>query len=586
MSVFRYLTDNLRNLVANLGTERDKASSTYYGFPLLDDQQLVNMYRGAWLPRKIVDVPALDACREWRGWQANSDQIEKIEAEEKRLAVQQKVKEALTKARLFGGAAIYIGTGDRDPRLPLKPDSIRAGGIKRLTVLTRRKLNAGRIEQDIDAERYGKPALYTLPGGTEIHPSRLVIFIGNPHPDDELAVGQEQGWGDSVLLAIADAIKNSDSTAANIASLVFEAKVDVISIPDFMEKLGEPGYEKLLMERLRLAAMAKGINGMLALDASETYEQKSANFASLTDILMAFLQIVSGAADMPMTRLLGTSPGGLGSSGAGELINYYDGIKASQQLTIGPAMTVLDECLIRSALGARPAEVHYTWNSLWQPTAVEKSTIGKTVADTIKTLSDSKLFPEEALSAAAVTMLVENSVMPGLEAAIEEFGSELPDEDEAPTPQKIEAKDATPRSLYVSRKVLNAAEIIKWAKSQGMTDLAEADSLHVTIAYSTKPVDWLKMGEGWDGDRKGVISIAPGGPRIVEPLGNMTAVLMFASSSLTWRNRSMIEAGASWDWPDYTPHISLTKAAIDLSTVEPYRGRIELGPEIFEEIEE
>ncbi|WP_438802171.1 hypothetical protein, partial [Enterobacter hormaechei] len=40
------------------------------------------------------------------------------------------------------------------------------------------------------------------------------------------------------------------------------------------------------------------------------------------------------------------------------------------------------------------------------------------------------------------------------------------------------------------------------------------------------------------------------------------------------------------DYPDYTLHISLTKATVDLSKVEPYRGRIVLGPEIFEEIRE
>ena len=342
MPAIRYnIRDRLQNLVANLGTDRDKAASTFYATPMLDDQQLSNMYRGAWLPRKIVDIPALDACREWRGWQASSDQIEKIEAEEKRLAVQQKVQEALTKARLFGGAAIYIGTGDRDPTLPLNAEAIKRTGLKRLTVLTRRKLSATQVEQDIDSDRYGKPAAYTLPGGVVIHPSRLVIFLGNPHPDTELVAGAEFGWGDSVLLAIVDAIKNSDSTAANIASLVFEAKVDVISIPEFMEKMGDPVFEKQMLERLRLAAMAKGINGALLLDTLETYSQKTANFASLTDILMAFLQIVCGAADMPMTRLVGTSPGGLGSNGAGELINYYDGIRASQKLIIGPAMSVM-----------------------------------------------------------------------------------------------------------------------------------------------------------------------------------------------------------------------------------------------------
>ena len=53
-----------------------------------------------------VDIPALDATRRWRAWQADKAQIEKIEAEEVRLDLRAKVKQAMTRARLFGGAAM------------------------------------------------------------------------------------------------------------------------------------------------------------------------------------------------------------------------------------------------------------------------------------------------------------------------------------------------------------------------------------------------------------------------------------------------------------------------------------------------
>lgn len=64
----------------------------------------------------------------------------------------------------------------------------------------------------------------------------------------------------------------------------------------------------------------------------------------------------------------------------------------------------------------------------------------------------------------------------------------------------------------------------------------------------------------------------------------MAAVLLFASSELCWRHLSIIEAGASHDLEGYIPHISLTKADVDVAAIEPYRGKIVLGPEIFEEI--
>ncbi len=606
MGVIATLRDGLRNVVANLGTTRDKAAATQYVLPLLTDEDLWNAYRGSWLPRKVVDIPAFDACRNWRTWQADAAQISAIEAEETRLGLQGKLRTALVRARLWGGAALYIGTGDRDVTLPLNPQSVKRGGLRHLTVLTKRTLKAGEIDLNPDSPLYGQPASYVLTsnaGQVSIHPSRLVLLRGAPLPDEELAQGIERGWGDSVLTSIIDQLKQADGTAANVASLVFEAKVDVIKIPGFMQGLaGDNDYERLVLERLTLAATAKGINGALLLDKDEEYEQKSANFSSLKDLVLAFMQLVSGAADIPMTRLLGQSPGGLDASGDSDTRNYYDRVAAMQTLELDPAMAMLNECLIRSALGARPAEVFFTWRSLWQTSEKERADIGKTTADTIKTIADTGLIPEDVLSKVAVNMLTEAGVAPSLEAEMAEWEAENPEgEDDgddalaAATPragdepledEPAAITDAQPRTLYVSRKVQNADEIAAWAASQGIPDLA--DDLHVTVAYSRVPFDWIKAGNAreWAENGRDVVTIAEGGPRAVEPLGGMTAVLLFASSQLSWRHEEIIRAGASHDYPEYVPHISLTKAPFDLSQVEPYRGRIVLGPEIFEEVRE
>ncbi|PRW85456.1 hypothetical protein C7A11_23350 [Pseudomonas simiae] len=597
MSAFSYLKDSLQNLVAGLGTARDKASHSHYAIPEMDDQQLLNAFRGSWTAQKGVTIPAVDACRNWRNWQADKAQIELIEAEEERLNVKGKILEALLKARLFGGAAVFIGTGERDTASELNPERVRQGGVKYLTVMTRRQLSATEIEQDPQSPRFGKPKAYRLPGSmVEIHPSRLVIFIGTPHPDPELAVGSGFGWGDSVLLAAMPAVRHYDETVANVVSLVYEAKIDVINIPNLMSSMQDKNYERLLLERLRLAATAKGINGTLILDGAETHSSKSASFGNLPEVIAKTEQGVSGAFDIPGTRMFGQSSTGLGANGEENTRNYYDNVASRQKLEIKPAMSVLDECLIRSALGVRPKEIHYAWAPLWQPTAKERADIGKTTADTIKALNETKLFPEDAISKAAVNLLVEMSIMPGLEAAIDEFGSEVPETDtdddalpgtaDSKPPAKTPISDAAPRTLYVSRKVTNGAEIIAWAKSQGFEETVPDADLHVTVAYSRNPVDWMKVGESWSGDGKGQLKIAPGGARLIDKFGEGTVVLLFNSSELAWRHVSIVEAGASWDWPDYQPHITFTyePGSVDIDKVEPYRGAIELGPEIFEEL--
>ncbi|OJF97588.1 anti-CBASS protein Acb1 family protein [Pararhizobium antarcticum] len=601
------INDSLVSLVSRLGTGRDKASTVFYSNPVMTDEQALAAYRGSWLPRKIVDIPALDSCRKWRDWQAKNAEIELIEAEENRLNVKGKILEALTKARLFGGAAIFIGTGDANPELPLNPDRVGKTGLKYLTVLSRRDMTAGPIEQDVTNEYHGKPSYYEVTGSSSmqmvrIHPSRLVVFVGARQPDSLMMMGALEGWGDSVLTATLDAIKNADSTAGNIASLVFEAKIDIIRIPDFMKQISSPTYRADIIERYTLANMSKGINGTLLLDKEEEYETKSASLAGLTDILMAFMQIVSGAADIPVTRLLGQSPAGMNSTGESDLANYHDRIQSIQQLEMTPAMHKMDECLLRSALGTRPAEVHFTWAPLKQMSEKERADIFKLTADAARQLVGSgtgqEIIARDAVSRALVNRLVEDGVLPGLEDAVDEFGEigeQEPSEAEMAAaaatqiakqpvvpPLKQAANDAAPRTLYVRRDVLNAADIIAWAKGQGFATTLPADDMHVTITFSRAPVDWMEMGSTWDDE----VKVPRGGARLMEKFGE-ARVLLFNSNMLRWRHDEMVDKGATWDHEEYTPHITISydPDAPDLDGVSPYQGEIVLGPERFEEID-
>lgn len=606
-NILTFARDSLTNLVSRMGTDRDKASASSYVLSAFTDDQLLAAYRSAWLPRKIIDIPAFDSVRAWRDWQAEGTQIETIEAEEKRLNVKGKVLEARVKARLWGGAAVMIGTGDADLAEEMDPERIGAGGLRYLTVLTRRQLTAGERETDPASEFYGRPKFYQLSTANaaqvNIHPSRLVIFHGNAEVDADMSVAN--GWGDSVLQSTMDAIKQADGTAANIASLVFEAKVNIIRIPNFMASLGDEGYKSKIIERYTLAATSKGINGDLLLDKEEEFEQKQVTFATLPDVLDRFLQIVSGAADIPATRLLSQAPAGQNSTGESDLINYYDRLSAMQELEMEPAMRRMDECLIRSALGARPPEVYFNWSPLWQLSAKEKAEVFKLKADAARAIAGTgtspPLMPIEALSDALVNAIVESGDLPGVEAAIEEFGRLSEQEDDevevvaalgapanenAPAKQeakRVAAKDAAPRTLYVRRDVVNTADIERWAKDQGFTDIVP--DLHVTIAYSKTPVDWFSVGTSWSEK----IEIAAGGPRQMEALGpdGEYAALLITANELVWRHREIIEAGASWSWPDYQPHISIQVGGdVDLSKVEAYQGRIVLGPEIFDELRE
>ena len=425
--------DGLQNLVANLGTEHDKAAHSTWFAPLISDVELATAYKGSWAAEKIIEIPADDACREWREWQADADQITQIEAEEARLAVQAKVRRALKLNRLYGGSAMLIGDGG-EPQEPLDPTRISKGGLRYLTVMSRRELAEGDIERDPQSEWYGQPKTYRInseaSGSLEIHPSRLVRFFGVGGGDaitltENAAVNT--AWGDSVLRAGWNTLRNAGTVEAAIASLIPEAKVDVIKVKDLMSRLANSEYEKRLIDRFRIAATGKSINNMLLLDAEEEYEQKTATFQGLKDILYAYLQVVSAVGDIPVTRFLGQTPSGLSSTGESDLRNYYDHVAAVQKLDIAPSLTILDECLINSALGSRPPEIHFNWRPLWQPTAKELAEIGDKLTQMIDRMATSGLWAPEVLAQTATNVLTEAGVTPGLEAAVKEFEAENPD---------------------------------------------------------------------------------------------------------------------------------------------------------------
>lgn len=610
MKIFNYVKDSMVNLVSGLGTSRDKSASTEY-LPTagMTDQQLLAFYKSSWLAKKVVTIPAFDSFRKWRNWQANSDEITAIEAEEKRLGLRQKIYEARWKARLFGWCAIYISDGSANPEEELIPTTVKKNGIQFINVMPPWHFTNDNLllDRDVASPNYGLPAMYRTAARStaagemlqqyDIHPSRLVIFRGDPSPDNGDLGGSGISplfmLGESVLQGRYTAIRDADATAANVASLIFEAKVDVISVPNLMESLRAPEYANRLLSRFSLANTGKGINGTLILDAAETYNQKSANLSGLEGLLDKFLQMCAGASDIPVTRLLGVSPGGLNSTGEHDLRNYYDFIQAMQENEITPAISHLDECLIYSTFGTRPKEIHYIWSSLWQISDKERAEIGKIGSGIIKELADTNLYPQEALANAGANFMVENSVLPGFSDMIEEAGG-LPDYDLEPEPVEPavadktrvqEVFDAVPKTLYVCRYVMNHTAVAAHYRRQGL-DVQDSSKMHVTVVHSSQPIDWFSVGEAWQAEIK-----FTGGARDHDAFGvegkPKHLVLLIKSNEVEWRHAEFVRLGATHDFDTYQPHITiLPKVEVmpDLTKLEPYRGEIILGPEMFEEI--
>lgn len=138
----------------------------------------------------------------------------------------------------------------------------------------------------------------------------------------------------------------------------------------------------------------------------------------------------------------------------------------------------------------------------------------------------------------------------------------------------------TRATLYVQRLVKNADQIGDWFRIQGMETIIAPGDMHVTVAYSKSEVDW----EGLDSDRD-EMEVPSDVKRSVTPLGDKGAVVLkFESPVLQSRWATFRKAGASWDYPSYQPHVTLTYKSDPATLWTPYHGPIILGPEMFSEV--
>ena len=359
------------NFVSNLNTSRDKSTHGHFAKETnLTDYDFEAVYQD-WLAKKIVNRPVLDMLR--AGWYFNGledGQILKIGDEIKRLCLIERLAKLLIWSRLYGRAYLVFGLADG---LPLDQsfelEKLRQGGLQFFTVLKKSKvqpLNQEYVPLELSAGEPEQPMYYQISNGngtqSKIHHSRIMCV---KHGDE----------GESLLLSIYYTLRNYIATNAGAASLVHEAKIDVIRTPDLMMKIID--RTKDMMERFGAAALLKSINGMLVIDKDEEYESKSYTFGGLPELMREFGQQTAGAADMPYTLLFGQTTSGLNNSGEFDLRSYYDRVNTEQNWTLRPILERIFPVIFKSLFGAIPTGFNFVFYPLWQLDVKTRSEVEK-----------------------------------------------------------------------------------------------------------------------------------------------------------------------------------------------------------------
>jgi phage-related protein (TIGR01555 family) len=436
--------DGWDNLLTKIGIQgRDKRLSSAVVAPYtLQEGECEALFLGNDLANRIAALPAQEATRQWIKLKIDEaeettgvvagevpdklpgkspDKLDASDAHQadrqglitdvmqnlQTLKAQAAVAQAITWARVFGGAIIYVGAdtgaGD-DPSRELKPESVRA--IRFLTVFHRYEVRIAELDKDPASPTYGEPLYYEpviydatgkLSYGSRIHASRVIHFDGTE--TTRRRKRQNQGWADSVFVKLYDRLRAYDAAWDSADILIQDFSQAVIKIKGLADMMATDG-EDAVKERLELLDLSRSVLRAMVMDAEhEDFERKPTPLTGLPELLDRWMHRVSAAVGIPITLLFGQSPGGMNATGESDTRFFYDSIRTYQETVLRPSLERLLR-LVMSAkegpTGAEPEGWSFEFNPLWQTSDKEKAEIRKLTADTDAVYLDRQVIsPEE-----------------------------------------------------------------------------------------------------------------------------------------------------------------------------------------------
>jgi phage-related protein (TIGR01555 family) len=394
--------DTWQNLVTGVGRALGRTSFSFLRDARMDDQTLEDIFHGDSFGARVVDTIPEHALRQ--GFRLRlgdpgleTDVLERLE----HLGASEKLSEAWTWGRLYGGGVVWVGADDgRDPAEPLDPRAIKS--VHFLTVFDKRELQPESYYSDGLSPHYGEADVYrfTRAGGAGsarglVHASRLLRFDGVV--TSRRRRQEQQGWGSSELQRVYDKLVKFNGAYESVSVLLHDASQGVLKLRDLHELMAADLTDKV-KERLALMDTARSSARSILLGDGEDFSRVEVSFTGIPDTLDRFLVLLAGASGIPVTILMGQAPAGLNATGDSDIRSFYDRVKGQQTRVLAPRLARLVRmlCLSRDVAGKLPERAAVIFPSLYQLTPGEEADLRNKQANTDATYIDKQVVtPEE-----------------------------------------------------------------------------------------------------------------------------------------------------------------------------------------------
>jgi phage-related protein (TIGR01555 family) len=320
---------------------------------ILQPEKLDVLFAENDLVQTICGALVEDGLRE--GYELKAREVEGVEQDEEAaceakaqceaLGCLQAVREAAIWGRLYGRAGILmIAPGDA-----ASPLTDEAPVVDHL-VLDRREMVPLTWYQDPTQSTFGKPETYSVTvlassGAVAsptviVHESRILLFGGALTPR-RIKVAN-QGSDLSVIQAPWEILKKAGANFDSMCSMLADMSVGVLKMKGLIDAVAA-GRTSQIEDRIELMDASKSIVKSLCIDADGEdfqYIERGTGTAA-KDLIDKTWERLAAAAGMPVTRLMGISPGGMNATGESDRTFWYDRVRAYQRQVLKPALEKL-----------------------------------------------------------------------------------------------------------------------------------------------------------------------------------------------------------------------------------------------------
>jgi phage-related protein (TIGR01555 family) len=382
--------DSWQNPLTGFGTLRDKTVySEFLPFRTLSDQQLSSLYHGDDMAARMVDVVPQEMLRESFVVETGDPKLDDLVREKfDTLGAREKLLDAITWGRLYGGSAIVLGADDGRPAAtPLAPEHVRS--LDWLYVIDRRFLFPLTYYEQLGDPKYGEPEIYTISAtgartgvGFTVHESRLVLFRGARTGIRERA--ERSSWDHSVLQRPYEILRQFNTGWKAVEVLLTDGNQAVLKMSGLADMIAS-GERSSLEARLEILDMYRSVLRALVIDADggEGFERQGVSFSDIPGVLDKYMLRLAAAVQMPVTILMGQSPAGMNATGESDFRWFYDRIRSEQTNYLAPRIRRIVDVLVasREVQGKPGGGVVIKFPSLWSETPSAEATRRKTIAE-------------------------------------------------------------------------------------------------------------------------------------------------------------------------------------------------------------